>query len=40
MRKEPPVYLPVQEHVREALKKKKGGWTYSQFLEQTLRIES
>jgi len=40
MRKEAPVYLPVEEHVRESIKRKKGGLTYSQFLEQTFGIDN
>ena len=34
MRKETPAYIPVEEHVRESIKKAKGGLTYSKYLEQ------
>jgi len=35
MRKDAPVYLPVEEHIREILKKRKGILTYSEFLRNT-----
>ena len=35
MRKETPAYIPLDPHVRETIKRKKGVLTYSQFLEKT-----